>query len=272
MISFLRIDESNVTDFASVLPSKLNLSGKAVIGAYDEKDQVLGAVAVSTDREQYDIDWLYVDPEVRLQGIGKALVKEVKRMIESIGYRPITASFDGNEENGLYAFFVSVSSVDLMIDVSYTYDRMELTTEDFYKSEAMTQRGRIDYVPEYFWDMDEAKRNEMLDLTTGILTITDIDEFEGNCEKRLCLGVYTENGPQAFMLVQKDDDDRFELSYLYSVNSKCLMAILGAAAAEIRRNYKGKQIYFDIVSPEARALADAIFPDAVRIPVYTAEF
>ena len=84
-MNYIKIDQSNRMDFASVLPEAFSQEPYIALGAYEPDGSVCGAVSLSDDGEQYGIDWLYVTPKKRLMGIGLGLVKEVKHMVSKIG-------------------------------------------------------------------------------------------------------------------------------------------------------------------------------------------
>ena len=271
-MNYIRVDNGNKGDFASVLPENY-VDGIGVdLAAYENDGTFCGAVSLSYGTMQYDLDWLYVVPEKRLSGIGTGLLREVKRMVASIGICPIRALFDASEDNGLYRFFLSASSPDLLIDVDYSHDRYIVTAEDFLSSELMKDKHRMDYVPAYFWELDEGLREKALEPAMDHLTITNLKAFEESCEKNLCYTVEKDGRILSLMLLQKDNAENLTLSYLYSVDGKALMSMLMPAAMELKKNHKGKEVRFDVVTEEAARLAGKIFPEAERKHMYEADF
>ena len=107
-MNYIRIDATNIDDFTSVLPASYFDGAGICLGAYEEDGSVCGAIALSYDGVQYDIDWLYVVGEKRLAGVGTGLIREVKHIVAELGVAPIRAQFDIEEDTGLYAFFLTV--------------------------------------------------------------------------------------------------------------------------------------------------------------------
>ena len=50
------------------------------------------------------------------------------------------------------------------------------------------------------------------------------------------------------------------------------MLMLMAAASEEKNAYVDRSIFFDVVSEQAAFLAEKVFPNAEKIPVYEADF
>ncbi len=269
-MNYIRIDATNLDGFTSVLPASYFDGAGICLGAYEEDGSVCGAISLSYDGTQYDIDWLYVAGEKRLAGVGTGLIREVKHIVAELGVAPIRAQFDIEEDTGLYAFFLSMDDPDFTVDVAYSHNRYFSNTEDFIES-----FGGGDFLklprPRLFWSLKEELKDQALSLAMEHLEITDAERFESSCEKTLCLAVSDGEIVNSFMLVQHTPSGDLSLSYLYAKDQKALVGMLKAAAIEAQENFHDKNIFFDAVTDEAEALANKILPGAIRHAVYEVE-
>ena len=171
-MNYIRIDATNLDGFTSVLPASYFDGAGICLGAYEEDGSVCGAIALSYDGVQYDIDWLYVVGEKRLAGVGTGLIREVKHIVAELGVAPIRAQFDIEEDTGLYAFFLSMDDPDFTVDVAYSHNRYFSNTEDFIES-----FGGGDFLklprPRLFWSLKEELKDQALSLAMEHLEITD---------------------------------------------------------------------------------------------------
>ena len=270
-MNYIRVSGENKSEFASILPEVFS-DGKGVsLVAYDDDGTVCGAVSLSYAGYQYNVDWLYVTPERRREKIATGLLKEVRRMVDSVGICPISVRFDATEDNGLYDFFLSVSNPDMPIDVDYAYDRYIVSAEDFIGAEVMKKNAEMDYVPVYLFEMEGEQREKAFDKAMEHLIVSDPEAFEESCVKELCLAVEKDDEILALMIVQKEVEDDLHLSYLYSVDGKTLMSILLPAAKVVKKSYRGYSISFDAVTEAASLLAGKFFPNADKRLIYEAE-
>ncbi|MBP3784094.1 MAG: GNAT family N-acetyltransferase, partial [Butyrivibrio sp.] len=69
--STVLIDDLNRGTFDSVIPETISLTDTRVaVACVDDKDYILGAVSYQVVGFEYVIDWLYVEPQARRQGVG----------------------------------------------------------------------------------------------------------------------------------------------------------------------------------------------------------
>ena len=270
-MNFTRIDQELAEDFASVLPEQPSLGTGVSIGAYDDDGGVCGAVTVSFDGERYDIDWLYVDPAARLQGVGRALIEEVRKLIGEIGFCPLYARFDTGDDNGLYEFFTSIDNDILPVDITFSHVRMELNAADIYENEYLKKYTPLSFTPIRFWNASEELKNTMLALAEEHLTVLNEEKLKARCAENLCLAIIQEGNPLSFMLVEKTVTDDLVITYLFSKDPKALLTLIKIACTWLKQNYKDKTIYFDTISPEGMFLAEKLFPNEKKLPVYEAE-
>ena len=281
-MNYIKIDESNKTDFASVLPEEFSKAPYISLGAYEEDGSVCGAVALSFDGTQYDMEWLYVSPQKRRTGVGFGLVKEVRSMIMDIGFGPISAQFEVGRGDGLYPFFLSISNPEFLVDVVYSHDRYVVSAKDFLDSTVAKngEKNKIEDIEneiknnsvQLFWDMEEELREKALQKTMKHLSILDEDIFAKSCEKPLCFVAQKDQELLSFLIAQNTPSGGIYLSYLYSKEPKALMAVLQAAAVEMKENYGEQTLFFDAVTGGAQSMAEKIFPHSVKRHIYEAEF
>lgn len=268
---YIEINDENKEDFSEVLPELLMDHIGLSVGAVNSADEVCGAVSVSFDGEQYDIDWIFVTPEMRRRGVGRGLVEEIKRMVDRIGICPIYARFDPMGESGLYGFFLSLNSDRMVVDVNYSHDRYEVDAQDFLNSEHLKLKKDPDYMADRLFELEEDKIESALGIALGNYSFRDPEAFRESCEKNLCFAVQKDDRIRGVMLVQKLPGGDLLLSYIYSADPRAAASLLMAAALELKRNYKHKKIYFDVMNGEAEIMAKKFFPDAIPIHIYEAD-
>ena len=271
-MNYVLANNDNIVDFASVLPEDfIDINNRSIV-AYEDDGSVCGAISVSRGDIYYDIDWLYVVPERRLRGIGRGLIWEVKRMVESIGRCPVHALFDATLDNGLFEFFMSISERNLFVDVEYAYDRFIVPVEDFLGSPAIKKEHKLKYKPSPFFKLEPYMRNKLLTKTIDNLTITNEEDLPSTCEKKLCVAVVDKQNPLGLMLVQKELSDDLHLTYLFAEDGMALYTILKFAEMVLGQYFMGRNIYFDAINNKSYKLARNIFPDAVTHKIYEADF
>ncbi len=268
---YIEINDENKGDFSTVLPELLMDHIGLSVGAVNSKDEVCGAISLSFDGVQYDIDWIYVTPEMRLKGVGRGLISEVKRMVDRIGICPIYARFDPMDNSGLYEFFLSLDSSHMVVDVTYSHDRYEVSAQDFLHSEHLKMKKDPQFMADRLWELEEDKIEGIMGLVLENYSIRDPEVFMETCEKNLCFAILDDNRILGVMVVQKLPDGDLLLSYIYSREIRATASLLMAAALGLKRNYKNKKIYFDVVSREAEIMAKKFFPEARPIHIYEAD-
>ena len=270
-MNYILANKDNIIDFESVLPEIFIEDNSRSIVAYEDDGTVCGAVSVSRADIYYDIDWIYVTPQKRLLGIGRGLIMEVKKMVNAIGLCPIHAIFDTSDDNGLYEFFVSISSPDMVVDVEYSHDRYVVSVGDFVEYPALKKEHQVKYTPKYFFELDETEKNRVLGKAVGNLTITDEKSLPSSCEKKLCIAVFEYKSPVGFMMVQKDMEGDLHLTYLYANDGMALYGMLKYTEIILRKKYMDRKIYFDAVTVQSERLARNVFPNAAVHKMYEAE-
>ena len=272
---FVDIDDTNIEDFADVLPQDY-IDGLGIsIGAV-EGDTACGAISLSFDGANYHIDWIFVTASMRLRGIGRGLIHEARAPVTEVGLFTMLMQLDASDDSGLYPFILSVADEEGPIELTYSHDRYVITRDDFLASPAvgkLIQMPKLaDFKPGYFWNMKEEERKEAFSLITKDFSVVDEESFERSCEKKLCLVGKRKDKTETFVLVQRDDADLLTLSYLYSSDPKALACMFQMLYALLEKYESSLTINFEPINKQSRLLADKLFSNAKREAVYEAEF
>ena len=276
-MNYIVADLTNIKAFRSVLPEYLADNIGTSLAAYEDDRSICGAVSFSYDGDGYLIDWIYVVPEKRLQGVGRGLVMEVKKLVSEVGICPVRIRFDASNNSGIYEFLLSLDGDDVYVDMSYSHNRYKVTAGGFTGSDAINGLNVIKdasakvYTITSFWDMDDKEINHALTLAMDHIRIMDFDDFKKTCEKELCISAKKGDRLLAFSLVQRLPSGELNLSYLYSADQKALPLILNELAFYMMEYDKKQVIYFDAITEESELLARKIFPDATVESIYEAE-
>ncbi|MBP3274162.1 MAG: GNAT family N-acetyltransferase, partial [Butyrivibrio sp.] len=185
-INYLQVNKNNLDLFMPVLPDGLVLADNRVtIGAFDEDEGCLGAVSFSLVGFEYVIDWIYVDEQFRLRGIGRSLINTVIDIVMKTGDRyPITARFEYDDENSLYIFFLSLP--DILTD--FSHKRYYITSNDIRNITSLRKPSGQSTSTEPFFarSVNEQKRILAKLEYEETYTVADYDKWKETCEQDLC--------------------------------------------------------------------------------------
>ena len=203
-----RIGSQNWSSFSSVVYDAYSQNAREVlrIGAIED-GKVCGAISISyfLSEGQAFIDSLYVVPEFRNQGVGKALVDEAERLASERA-NTIEAEFYGDAKE-LNEFFSKIGFACIPGEPIYDYDVKKLMTNKQYAGYCSK---RLSGVKAYrFTDMTQAQKNRIFNLlrengerntesnTAGLSQDLSISIFRSDDMRtpRACL-VATESGSQ----------------------------------------------------------------------------
>lgn len=270
---FVFIEEEDREAFSGVLPEELKLTGNRVaVGAVDEEGTVLGAASYVLVDDQYNLDWIYVEPDIRRQGVGIALLDYILFLTERAGEGlPVQALYEWTpEDTELHSFFLSEEK---MI-TEYSHDRYVLTEEDMTGiGEKLADRDpEIKSVP--FSTLPAKIREELLAMLSanGEFVIGNKKEWNASLIPELSRVVIKKEVPVAVLFVRRMPGDSMELSYLYSRSPKCLNALLWDVVKEVTGHFPSGGISFDVMEEAAARLAERFFPNAKKRAVYLAEY
>jgi hypothetical protein len=272
-INYVHITEENREDFSSVLPEQLEMvNSRITIGAYDNEGYVLGAVSFELVIFEYVIDWIYVHPQVRRQGIGVGLIEEVLRAVMGIGERfPVTARFEFSEDDReMHTFFLSCQNMT----TSYSHERYYVTAEDVKGSPALHRPTSADLTTKLFFELSEEEQRKILRRLSYEETydVADYDRWKEVCVPELCRCVYVKNNLVDLIFMQKLPDGNLELAYLYGKYPRGLFELLSVTVKEMETLFPAASLTFEAMSQESELLAKHLFPKAKAVHIYEAEF
>lgn len=131
MVSYVTVYEDDLKYYKSVVSSNYLQAmadpGHYMIGAVDDKGNVLGAIYFEMDQEIYDdepficIMWLYVDPDHRGKGYGHGLINEVISVSKSSGMTDLRAQIPYPDVYDNITDFFRINGFDFMFTDSYTF-------------------------------------------------------------------------------------------------------------------------------------------------------
>ena len=270
IISYVVLDEKNRKDFAGVFPGVIPEEGNRIsLGAYRRDGAVLGAVSYTLSNYQYDIDWIYVDPEARRQGVGTGMLREIVKIMSGTGERyPLCARFAvSDDRTSLHRFFLSWEGAD----VSYSHERYFVTAEDLKSVTTLHRKAEGRFKSELFFDepLDWQRRTLALLARTQEYSVSDYETWKKECAPELCKCLMIQNNLVSLIFVQKDRND-LELSWLYGNYPPGLLSLLTDAVADANRLYPKAALTFEAINEKSDQMARRLFPDAKHTPIYEA--
>ncbi|MBR1670998.1 MAG: GNAT family N-acetyltransferase [Butyrivibrio sp.] len=272
-IDYVVVVEENREYFADVIPDVIALKDNRVaVAAVDDDGRVLGAISYVAINYAYEIDWIYVLPDVRRQGIGLSLVDEVLRAVMLSGERlPVTARYEFTEEDQqMHAFFLSCTNMM----TSYSHERYYIKASDIKSSEVLHSMRTEDLIIQPFFDETEQDQKEILGMLSNqnSFSVSDYDEWKKECVQELCQCAYLKNNLMDFIFFRKLADGNLELSFLYSKNPKGLLELLVTTVSKLETLFPGTSLTFEAMGDESEKLARHLFPGAQTVHIYEAEF
>lgn len=269
--NFVLITAENQSSFNNVLPMEYVGDGDRIsIGCYDSQGYVLGAVSFVLLNDQIDVDWLFVDPQVRRQGVATKLMDRVIAFSsDTMEFYPMSAKYCMYEDNmPIHEFFVTYSKMD----VTYSHERFLVKARDIALSPALHKRIKNKLTPKLFFNEPPAMQKKILALMekNGKFQVEDFESWKKLCVKQLCRCDYIGNMLMDLIFIQRKPDGNFELSFLYSRYPEGLMSMISNVARDIELQYGGVDLSFDAVSIESENLARKIFPNAETKQVFEA--
>ena len=272
-VSFVALNDENRIYFERVFPREIELeSFRVAVGAIDEEGKVLGAVSYVLMNYEYSLDWLFVEPQVRLQGVGRELVDQVCRIIMNTGdLFPLTAQFEfSNEDDELHTFFLSIRH----FITSYSHERYYVTKDDIKQSQGLRKVVKTGVTTELFFDRPVEEQKKLLNMLMREQSyeVADYDRWKKSCVPELCKCIFAKNTLVDLIFVQRTADGNLELSYLYGKYPKGLMELISETLSNLEVYFSDYRLTFDALSDEGIRLAEKLFPKAKKAHVYEAEF
>ena len=272
-INYVQITKENMAGFSSVLPSNFDTAiSRISIGAYDDAGYVLGAVSLELVMVEYVIDWIYVHPNVRRQGIGVCLIQEILKAVIGIGeIFPVVARYEVTEDDTrMHSFFLSCK--DLI--TTYSHERYYVTAKDVRGSDTLHRPVSSDLTTRHFFHLPEEQQKQIIAMlfTEQNYDVGDYDRWKKLCIPELCRCVFVKNSLVDLIFIQRLTDDNLELSFLYGKYPRGLFELLSLTVKDMEMFLSDCDLSFDAMSKESDNLAKHLFPRAKSVHIYEAQF
>ncbi len=270
---FVLVKDEQSKFFSSVLPPDYAAGGDRIsIGCYGGDGAVLGAVSFVFIHYQIELDWLFVEPAVRRNGIAKELMDHVIAFAsETMEFYPISATYClGEGVDPVHEFFVSYNKMDVV----YSHDRFFLSPCDIAITPYLYKKLMKRLEHKNFFDHPPAVQKYILSSIAKQENyyVGDFETWKKQCVKDLCLCNLAGNTVMDIVLVQRKHDGDFDLSFIYSKYSEGLLCTLISLIRTTELRYPGAKITFDAEKEEEYKLAKKLFPDSQTRQVFEASW
>lgn len=271
--SCVLIENDNKKEFDSVFPATLDIiDSRVAVACVNDEDYILGAISYQVVGSEYVIDWLYVEPDARRQGVGTYLIDQVLRAVANSGeILPVTAQFEFREDDDeLHTFFLSCQ----IMNTSYSHDRYYVSPDEVKASDALHRSIKAKHSIELFFDKPIDEQLKILHMLSIHETydVTNYEAWKQECVPELCQCIYVNNNLVDLVFMRKLSNGNLELSYLYAKYPRGLLELLASTVAKMEALFPSASLTFDAFSDEYKMLADHLFPKARKTQVYEAEF
>lgn len=272
-MNYILITDDNKKEFESLFGGfRLAHKNRISIGAYDDKGYVCGVISYSQKDYEILIDWLYVHPEYRRQGVGRELVRQVLSAVGHTEMMPVMAQFEvEGDESKFYEFFMSIEEMD----VSYVYERYKASLRSIDSKALLRQNQKRHVKKENFFDLPSFRQRAILKKAADLETGYDVDSYEewkDSCVPELCKVVEYDDVLHAVIFVQRNRDGNLELSFLYGSTPLVLVDLLSDVVAVAEDMFADAYVIMDCISDSSERLSKKLFPDATCVHVYEAEW
>ena len=207
------------------------------------------------------VTYLYVDEDMRRQGIGTYLLQSVLNSVDEMDlFTPVEIDFPLDEDSeGLLEFikFQGNMTVETGESVWCIPAKGRTGLEEWHKL-----IDKKSDVTDYF-ELPEKQRTDYMKL----LTAEGFDEFNpGPGEeyaKHLCLARVTDGHVTGSMFIRNYGDDGLLIDFLHSENDDAatLLNLISGAAGIINKLYRDKDLVFASDNPKIAGIARGIFVD-----------
>ena len=272
-INYVQITKENLADFSSVLPQNFETAVSRIsIGAYNDEGYVLGAVSLELIMVEYVIDWIYVHPEVRRQGIGAWLIQQILKAVIGIGELfPVVARYEVTEDDmQMHSFFLSCQDMT----TSYSHERYYVTAKDIRGSDTLHRPVSSDLTTSLFFELQEEQQKKIITMlfSEQNYDVGDYDRWKKLCVPELCRCVFVKNSLVDLIFIQRLSEDQLELSFLYGKYPRGLFELLSLTVKDMEMLLPDCDLSFDAMSKESDNLAKHLFPRAKSVHIYEAQF
>lgn len=257
--------------FEEVFPETLRGGKNRIsIGAVRDDGAILGAFSAALKDYEIVLDWLFVHPAARRQGVATALMDQLRLFITDTGeLYPTVASFPVTENNtSLHRFFLSLPGTE----VSFSHDRYFVSPK---RLQAVAKRiPTVSEVSEVklFFDQPEEVQKKALEAEEESLElfVEDWEAFRESCEPELSRCLFRNGKLSNLLLIRKAGTD-LEIVWLYSSDQDGLYAVFRSCAGYVKEHYPEAGLTFDAMNRSVAQLGSFLFPHAEKEHIYQAE-
>ncbi len=267
------ITKQNIHEFGKYLP--LNMApgeDRIIIGAYDDDGVICGVISYAVMAYEYEVDWLYVTPNMRRRGVARGLMDELFRFIKSTGeVLPINIEFEVSEKDmDLFYFFMSIDEMN----VSYSHERFYVSSRNISDSQILSKEVMLEFETTPFCSLPRSEQEELLKETDRVhpFVIEDYDMWINNCIRELCNVYYSNGKAVGFILFQNRTDVNIECSYIFSKTPMLTKKMIVDSASVVKKSYQKSGVVFDTVDDVMEHMCRRIFPEAKIKHIYAAEW
>ena len=271
-VKYVLLTEDNIADFESVFPPDLKEDeNRIAIGAFRSDGGAVGAVSCVQTSQEYALDWIFVEPEVRRGGIGTGLMNELREAVRLTGeVLPTGGSFPVNGDDvSLHRFFLNLADAE----VSYSHRRYTVSPEDLQNAVLLHKVSQNKKAEEFFAASEVMQRRILYALESCFgYEVTNPEKWNRDAVKELCLFTAREEDVTGCILVQKNGDRELELGFLYGASPDVTMGLLSLALQKKEALFPEASVSFETINEESEQLAERLFPDSAYAGVYELEW
>lgn len=266
MISIInpKVENKILEAFIPLLPDKATEypNNWMMLGAVNDEDEALGILAFAEEADGFHITRLYVEEEVRRQGIANMLVSKLLDFVETTGlYMDIEAEFT-SEDSGLFEYFMNQPYFNLHEKgriFSFSADTIKSSLSKLNFGEHGTHNIHC------FFEQPSFRQREVLsDLKKqGVFVINDMAEWRNDCCNDLCVCTIASDGKiDSFVFVEDRNDEMLTLSYINASSPAKIIELIGYVFRKYENLDIKKGFVVEPVSEAGNKLMMKILPDS----------
>lgn len=259
-------NEETFNCFKALLPDDLesdrDASDKLFLGACDEKGNPLGTLIIDQTDDSYNISWIYVAPEYRMNGVGRFLINGfIGYVEESLNFKPVEAMTGFNQDD-LKRFFAHLGN----FEADEAEDVLELNAEAVKNSKILSKLPKVKFEVQFFNELPENVQDEFLDRISaeGYFTVLDKKQWRLNLIDKFCLCKVENNKITAAVFFSNGEDEIINLEFIYSDKQSEFMELLSLTVEVYLKKYSEKTIRMVAANPSVDRFVGDVFADCVK--------
>ncbi|MCR5099361.1 MAG: GNAT family N-acetyltransferase [Lachnospiraceae bacterium] len=249
--------EEAIEHFLPLLPEDFDLQrGAYVMVAVDKELDPVGVCWFSFDGYEYEILFIGVHPDHQRQGIGSRLLQESLRSLYKMNkVMPVMATYIRDESTADFTEFIRAQGNFFFLgnDLAYKITPGDRKASKLYqKIMAMKSNAQL------FFDQPEVMQRAFLEeqKSRGLYYLTDLLKHEDEFEKDLCFCFIDDLRIVSVILVKKEAEDLYELSYIYVDED---------ASAMVQKVLSSAMSAFEKKAPRADLLVHAVTENSIKL-------